>query len=144
MTDMGRPQTSDARLLATEQLFSRVLPSAFFSAIPALIAWIVLESQRMWAEYGPSAALAANLSCAGLVAMPALHDFRIGHKVGAHVLALAESRDYEPFTSVLRHRFALHAMPWCEPLEYVVPTRPGGPAKGCCAAATCRWRATPT
>jgi diguanylate cyclase (GGDEF)-like protein len=115
--DLGRPDFDEPVLLATERLFSRILPSAFFLGEPELSAWIVLESQRLWEQHGPSPALAANLSCAGLVAMAALHDYRIGHTVGRHVLAVAEARGYEPYSSVLRHRYALHAMPWVEPLE---------------------------
>jgi hypothetical protein len=116
--DLRRPDFDEPVLLATERLFSRILPSAFFLGEPDLTAWIVLESRRLWEQHGPSAALAANLSCAALVAMPALHDYRIGHTVGRHVLAVAEARAYEPYTSVLRHRYALHAMPWAEPLEH--------------------------
>ena len=115
--DMRRPDHDDPRTHAAERLFSRLLPSAFFVGDGTLIAWIVVESQRMWAQHGPSAALAANLSCVGLVAAPTLGDYRTGYIVGRHLLAIAEARDYEPYTSVLRHRHALHSMPWIEPLE---------------------------
>jgi diguanylate cyclase (GGDEF)-like protein len=115
--DLSRPESGEPSVRAAEQLFSRLLPCAFFLGDPALIAWIILHSQRMWVEHGPSAGLAANLSCAGLVAMPALEDYRIGYTVGRHVLAVAEARDFEPETSVLRHRHALHLMHWVEPLE---------------------------
>ncbi|HEX2806317.1 MAG TPA: AAA family ATPase, partial [Kineosporiaceae bacterium] len=64
--DLSRPEIDDARVLATERLFSRLLPTAFFVGEPSIVAWIVLESQRMWSRYGPAGGLAANLSCVGL------------------------------------------------------------------------------
>ncbi len=115
--DLARPEIDDPRARATQRLFSRLLPTAFFAGEPTVVAWIVLESQRMWSRYGPAGELAANLSCVGLVAVRLRGDHRIGHTVGRHVLAVGEARGYEPDTSVLRHRHALHVMPWIEPLE---------------------------
>jgi diguanylate cyclase (GGDEF)-like protein len=118
--DLGRPAVADPRVLAVDRMLGRLLPTAFFLGEPALVGWIVLESQRMWAAYGPTPRLAAALSCAGLVAVPVLGDYQVGYTVARHVLAVAEARGYEPDTSVLRHRFALHVLPWNEPLDNAI------------------------
>jgi diguanylate cyclase (GGDEF)-like protein len=118
--DLARPDTAQPRVRAAQRLYNRILPPAFFLGQTALIAWIVIEGQRMWTEYGPSAELAANLSCVGLVAMPRLGDYRIGYRVGQHLLALAATREDEPATSLLRYRHSLHVLPWVEPLEHSV------------------------
>jgi diguanylate cyclase (GGDEF)-like protein len=115
--DLSRPEITDPRVIAVARLFSRLLPTAAFLGESALVAWIVLECQRMWAHHGPSAGLGANLGCVSLVIAPRLQDFRTGYLVGRHVLAVGEARGYEPETSVLRHRYALQAMHWVEPLE---------------------------
>jgi diguanylate cyclase (GGDEF)-like protein len=114
--DLGRAEVTDTRLIAVGRLYDRLLPSAFFTGDRALLAWVVLASQRMWAEHGPSAALAANLSCTGLVTVGVRQDYKVGYAVGRHVLAVSESHGWEPETSVLRHRHALHVLPWAEPL----------------------------
>jgi len=118
--DLARPAVVDPRALAIEQLFNRLLPTAFFLGDKPAVAWIVLESRRLWAEHGPSGGLAAVLSCVGLVAMPVTGDHELGYVVSRHVLAVAEARGFEPDTSVLRHRHALHALHWREPLENAI------------------------
>ncbi|WP_203897447.1 diguanylate cyclase domain-containing protein [Virgisporangium aliadipatigenens] len=118
--DLARPEDLPPRVRATQRLFNRLLPTAFFVGDKVTLAWIVLESQRMWVAHGPSGGLAANLTIVGPMATAASNDYRIGYTVGRHVLAVAEARGYEPDTSVLRHRFALHLQPWAEPLENTV------------------------
>jgi diguanylate cyclase (GGDEF)-like protein len=120
-SDLARPQIEDPRVTAAERLFSRLLPSAFFLGELDLLAWIVLQCQRMWVQYGPSAGLAASLSIVGQVTMAKLGDHAIGYRVGRHVLAVSEARGYEPDGSVLRHRHALHLLHWAEPLENAIP-----------------------
>ena len=119
-SDLARPQIDDPRVTAAERLFSRLLPSAFFLGELDLLAWIVLQCQRMWVQYGPSAGLAASLSIVGQVTMAKLGDHAIGYRVGRHVLAVSEARGYEPDGSVLRHRHALHLLHWAEPLENAI------------------------
>jgi diguanylate cyclase (GGDEF)-like protein len=118
--DLARPEDGSPVVRATQRLFNRLLPTAFFVGDRITLAWIVLESQRMWVENGPSGVLAANLTIVGPMATAAMNDHRIGYTVGRHVLAVAEARGWEPDTSVLRHRFALHLQSWAEPLENCV------------------------
>ncbi|WP_432841410.1 diguanylate cyclase domain-containing protein [Dactylosporangium sp. CA-092794] len=118
--DLERPEATDPRVHAVERVFDRLLPAAGFAGTRWLTDWIVLESWRLWVRFGPSPGLGANLTCVGFVAVDATGDRRIGHAVGRHVLAVGEARGYEPATSVMRHRYSLHLMPWVEPLEHVI------------------------
>ncbi|GIJ66602.1 diguanylate cyclase domain-containing protein [Virgisporangium ochraceum] len=118
--DLARPEVTDPWCRATGRLFDRMLAAAFMVGSRWLLAWVVLESRRLWVRYGPAPDLAANLGCAGLVVAGVTGDHRIGYLIGRHVLAVAEDRGWEPETSVLRHRFSLHLMPWAEPLENAI------------------------
>ncbi|HET6530049.1 MAG TPA: diguanylate cyclase [Actinoplanes sp.] len=119
-SDLARPQIDDPRVTAVERLFSRLLPSTFFLGEIDLLSWMVLQCQRMWVQYGPSASLAASLSIVGQVTMAKVQDYATGYRVGRHVLAVSEARGYEPEGSVLRHRYALHLLHWAEPLENAI------------------------
>ena len=118
--DLERPEVTDSKALAVQHLFDRLLPNAYFVGDPALMVWIVLESQRMWQSLGPAPHLAANLGCVGLAVVPALGDYRVGYEAGRHAMAVGEIRGWEPETSVLRHRYAMHLLPWMEPLENAI------------------------
>ncbi|GIJ48797.1 serine/threonine protein kinase [Virgisporangium aliadipatigenens] len=115
--DIQRPEIDNLRILAVVRLFNRLMPTAFFLGDRQTVAWTVSESQRIWAEYGPSAGLVANLSGIGAVAVQVRGDYRLGHMVGRHMLAVGEARGYEPETSILRHRHTLIHMTWNEPIE---------------------------
>ncbi|MEV4641265.1 diguanylate cyclase [Actinoplanes sp. NPDC049548] len=118
--DLERPEVTDRAVLAVQRLFDRLLPNAFFVGDPALLVWIVLESQRMWQEFGPAPRLASNFGCVGLAVVPALGDYWVGYEAARHAMAVGETRGWEPETSVLRHRYALLLLPWMEPLQNAV------------------------
>ncbi|HWS36464.1 MAG TPA: AAA family ATPase, partial [Actinoplanes sp.] len=115
--DLARPEITDDRVIAVTRLFNRLLPTAFQLQERLIVAWILLESRQLWDRHGPSAMLAATLPTIGPMMASLLGDYRTGGRIGRHVLAVSEARDYEPFTSLLRHRYALQLMPWMEPLE---------------------------
>ncbi|HSV34154.1 MAG TPA: AAA family ATPase [Ramlibacter sp.] len=114
--DGARPETVDPRVVAAAQLINRLQAPAFFCDMK-IVAWLVLESQRLWAEHGPCAALVANLSRAMLVSISVRQDYRTGYQAVRHVLAMSEARGYEPETSQARHLFAISTGHWFEPLE---------------------------
>ncbi|MEU8662327.1 diguanylate cyclase, partial [Actinoplanes philippinensis] len=115
--DLRRPEITDERVIAVSRLFTRLQPTAFQLQERPIVAWILLESRDLWDRHGPSAMTAATLPTAGPMLASLLGDHRTGGRIGRHVLAVSEARDYEPFTSLLRHRYALQVMPWMEPLE---------------------------
>jgi predicted ATPase/signal transduction histidine kinase len=117
--EQERPDARDPRVVAAAQLMNRLQVPAFFCDM-MLLARLVLESQRLWAEHGPCAALVANLSRAGLVSIWLRQDYRTGYDAVRHVVAMSEARGYEPQTSQARHVFANTAGHWFEPLESCV------------------------
>ena len=114
--DLQRPEITDPGAVAVGKLINRVMPAAYYSGQP-IMAWLVVEAQRLWAEYGPSASLVGPISHAGFVAIVVRQDYRTGYRVLRRVLAASEAREYEPQTSQARFLFSLGTGHWFEPLE---------------------------
>lgn len=114
--EQARPDTSDPRVVAAAKLINRLHTPAFFCD-PTIVAWLVLESLRLWVKHGPCAALVANLSRITLVTIALRQDYRTGYDAVRHALGMSEARGYEPETSQTRHLFAISAAHWFEPLE---------------------------
>ncbi len=93
-----------------------MMPPAYFTD-HQVMAWLVLESRRLWAEHGPCRALIGPLAHASLVMISLRQDYRTGYRVVQRVLAAGTARGYEPETSRARFLFALGAGPWFESLE---------------------------
>ena len=116
--DLRRPEPADPQALAAARLVNRMLPAAFFSD-PAAMAWLVLESQRLWERHGPCAALVGPFAHILFVISALADDYRTGSLALRHVLAVSQARGYEPDTSQARFLFAL-ALHWSEPAEEAV------------------------
>ena len=117
--ELARPDVTEPRVLAIAGIIDRLAPIAYFLGDRGLIAWIASESQRLWLRYGPCAQLVANFGAAGPMAVAARGDYRLGHTIGRHMLAVAQTRGYEPQTSVVRHRHTLLDLPWMERLDTI-------------------------
>jgi diguanylate cyclase (GGDEF)-like protein len=115
-SDLARPEPASLQMLAAARIMNQMQPAAYYSD-PAILAWLVIESQRLWAEHGPCAALVTNLSPAVALTILLRGDYRTGYKVVQHALRVSEARGYEPETSFCRHAFAILAQHWFEPLE---------------------------
>ena len=114
--DLARPEASDPRVVAAAKLINQLQAPAFFCDL-MLVAWLVLESRRLWDEHGPCAALVATLSRVTLVSIALRHDYRTGYDAIRLVLDASEARGYQPETSQARHLFAISTCHWFEPLE---------------------------
>jgi PAS domain S-box-containing protein len=114
--DFEVPETTDRRALATAKAIDRTLPAAFFCD-QEMVAWLTLEAQRLWNEYGPAAPLVSNLGGLQPMYIKLRGDYRTGSAATRHVLAVGEARGYEPATSVVRSSYAAFCLPWLEPLE---------------------------
>jgi diguanylate cyclase (GGDEF)-like protein len=112
----ARPASSDPRVAAMATLINRMTSPAFFCS-PTVLAWLVVESQRLWAEHGPSARLAVPLSCTAFVTVARRGDYRTGYDAVRYALAESEARGYEPETSQARFMFTYSAIHWFEVLE---------------------------
>ncbi|HVZ45076.1 MAG TPA: AAA family ATPase [Ramlibacter sp.] len=112
-----RPQIEDGRLLAIAKLLSRMARPAFFSADTKAFVWLMLESQRLWAEHGACQELVASLGRMGGVMIGLRGDYRAAFEITRHVLQVGEALGYEPQTSEARGMYAGTACHWFEPLE---------------------------
>jgi diguanylate cyclase (GGDEF)-like protein len=122
--DAGRPEIDDPHQLATAAVLGRLLAPALYGD-RAVLLWLILESRRMWATYGPSSRLLPGLSLIGLATIPLKQDYRSAYAIVQHALAIGESRSYEPATSTARTIFAVFAEHWLQPIEDCVQ-----PARG--------------
>jgi diguanylate cyclase (GGDEF)-like protein len=117
--DLRRPQISDPRLLATGMLMHELVPAALYAS-PAILGWVVVEAQRMWAAHGPSETLVTILGGTGFVTSAAQQDYRTGYAVGRHLIAVSEAHGYERGAAQSWVRFSANAAHWFEPLEDVI------------------------
>ncbi len=114
--DLHRPEVRDPRVNGAAVLINRMMPAAFF-ADHQVLAWLVLQSRRLWADYGPCRALIGPLGHTGLIMIERNDDFRTGYRVVRRVLEVGIQRGYEPETSWARFLFSAAAGHWFEPLE---------------------------
>ena len=114
--DLLRPEVGELRVNAAAEVINRMMPPAYFSD-HQVMAWLVLESRRLWAEHGPCRALVGPLGHASLMMSGLREDYRTGYRVVQRVLEAGIERGYEPETSRARFLFAVGAGPWFEPLE---------------------------
>ncbi|MES2944063.1 MAG: AAA family ATPase [Pseudomonadota bacterium] len=109
-------ETVNPYVRASARLIDEMTPPAFFSD-PAMLTWLVLETQRLWSEHGFCAAMVGPLGHAGLITISTWQDHHSGYTAVQHVLKVGEIRGYEPETSRVRFLFAMFAQHWFEPLE---------------------------
>jgi diguanylate cyclase (GGDEF)-like protein len=109
----------DPRRAAVAKAINRLVAPAS-SGDRAVMAWLVMEARRLWAEHGPTAALVAPLCHTSVVTIALCQDYRTGYATLRRVLSVSEARGYEPETSQARYLFAASASHWFEPLEAAV------------------------
>jgi signal transduction histidine kinase len=114
--DLARRELSDPGLLATTRLIDAALPTAYFVADPAMIAWLALEALRIWIEHGPCPTLVGPAAHAAYHVGPQRGDYAAGYRALRRIVALGEARGYEPGTSQARHMLAAISC-WYEPIE---------------------------
>jgi hypothetical protein len=114
--DLARPELTDPTLLATTRLIDAALPTAYFVADPAMIAWLALEALRIWIEHGPGPTLVGPAGHAAYHTGPQRGDYAAGYRALQRIVALGEARGYEPGTSQARHMLAAISC-WYEPIE---------------------------
>ena len=117
--DLGRPAITDPTLLATAHLLTAILPAAYLAADPAMVAWLSLETLRIWLEHGAHPALVGPASTAALFLVMLRGDYSAAYRAKRRILALGEAFGHEPDT--LRARLLLAVCGWWfEPIENIV------------------------
>ena len=114
--DLARPEITDPTLLAATRLIDAVLTAAYLVPDVSLLAWLSLETVRIWIEHGPARTLVGPASIVAFAAVALRGDYAAGYRAMRRILALGEARGYEPETSRVRVPFALIAC-WFEPIE---------------------------
>ena len=114
--DLTQPEPNDPAIRLTAVLLNGLCATAYFLE-PAIMAWLLLESLRLWTDHGPNSALVATLSSAPPSTILMNNGYRTGYEITKHALSVGAARGYEPGTSFARHCFSLLAAPWFEPLE---------------------------
>ena len=114
--DLRRPDISDPALLARAALINRLLQPTFMCD-QTMMAWLTLETLRMWSEHGPARVLLGPIGHVTMVTAARRHDYRTGDQVLRRILAVGEARGYEPQASQVRFLRALSTDHWFQPLE---------------------------
>jgi diguanylate cyclase (GGDEF)-like protein len=116
--DLSRPEVTDPRILAVAQVIPMMLTASFMSGHPAYT-WLTCEAQRLWAQAGPVAALAAPISSAYYPMNALRGDFRAGYLAGRRVVQVCEARGYRHAGAVAGMLHVMSAAPWFEPVDAV-------------------------
>ncbi len=112
----ARPDTADPRLLAVTRVMNALVPASYFIADLAMQGWLSLETLRIWLEHGTARTF---LGPAIHIVFPVvgLHgDYAAAYRVSRRIVALGETRGYEPDTSQVRFIYAMLSC-WFEPIE---------------------------
>jgi signal transduction histidine kinase/predicted ATPase len=114
--DMARPDITDPGLLAAGTLLHAMVSPTFRIGDEVMFAWVGLDALRIWTEHGPGPTLVGAASNAALQAIAQRGEYGTAYRVARRILALAESRDWEPHTSLARLIVSLLDS-WFEPVE---------------------------
>jgi signal transduction histidine kinase len=117
--DLGRPEITDATLLAVTCLFNAVFPTATFAADVFMQAWLSLEALQIWLDHGTARGLVGPASYSAATAIALRDDYGAAHRAARRILAVGEARGYEPETSLARFVSSYFGC-WFEPLEICV------------------------
>ena len=108
--------TTHARTLAIGKLFNQMLAPAYF-ADQAALAWIVIESRRMWSEQGACAPLVAPLAQAAFVIIAMREDYTTAYSVARHAFTVGDAQGWKLEAARARFVFAVSCSHWLDRLE---------------------------
>lgn len=114
--DLARPNVTDPELLSAGALISQMMPACFFRD-QVTMAYLALAAARIWAERGPTRTLVGVVGHLPWVLIGRRQAYRAGYRVMRRLLAVAEERNFEPYTSQVRFLYALGLCHWFDPLE---------------------------
>ncbi|WP_369799010.1 AAA family ATPase [Caenimonas sp. SL110] len=112
-----RAQPHDPRLLGIHKLLARMVGSANYAADANAYTWLLLESQRLWDEHGPSADLVGCLGNLGSMLIARRQDYRTAYEASRHVITVGQALGFDAQTATARFLFSGRSCPWFEPLE---------------------------
>ena len=107
---------TDPRLLAATHVINTIVPANYFVADQAMLAWLSLQALRIGLEHGSARALLGPMMQLAFPAIALRGDYVAGYRAVRRIVALGESRGYEPDASQARFLFA-YVSCWFEPIE---------------------------
>ena len=117
--DVARPQIAAPAARTEAALLRQLCPPAFFSD-HLLLAWLVTESLRLWAEHGPQPDLLPCLGHASSHDVGLRDSTDLDHRIITHALSVGEARGYRVANAHAHFLNALLMGHWYGPLEDVV------------------------
>jgi len=118
--EVRRDEVEHPHMLAVARLLHHVTVPACFCD-PPVGAWLALESQRLWREWGPCGHLFSSFGALPFVTIPLAGDYAGCARTMESALSVGEARGYRTETSLVLHTFALFASHWVHPLEESIP-----------------------
>ncbi|NMO50055.1 AAA family ATPase [Actinoplanes sp. TBRC 11911] len=115
-SDMARPDLTDPALLTAGSLLNAMLAPVYFVGDQVTYSWAGLEALRIWTEHGPGHTLVGSAANAAFHAITRSGDYTAAYRTARRILALGESRSYEPDTSHARLAVSFLTS-WFEPVE---------------------------
>ena len=112
--DLRRPEATNPAVPLAAALINRMLPAAF-ACDQTVMAWLTLESMRLWIEHGPAPELIGPMGHLVFVPVMRRQDYPTAHRVMRRVLAVAEGRDYEPERAQASFLYAATVGYWFDP-----------------------------
>jgi predicted ATPase/signal transduction histidine kinase len=110
------PEITDPRLLAATRVINALVPANYFVADHAMLAWLSLEALRIWLEHGWARTLLGPAMHIFFPTVELRGEYAATYRASRRILALGETRGYEPDVSQARFLFAFISC-WFEPIE---------------------------
>jgi diguanylate cyclase (GGDEF)-like protein len=117
--EVARDEPADPTAPAAAAVLARLCPTAYFMD-HVLLAWLVTEAQRLWAEHGPQPDLVPCLAHSNAHGVGLRASTDLDHRVVDHAIAVGEARGYRATTAHAHFLNAVVMSHWYSPLEDVV------------------------
>ncbi|MBL7502747.1 diguanylate cyclase [Frankia sp. CNm7] len=118
--DLRRPRITDRSQLGAIRLVDRLLTPAYFFDRPVQ-EWLAVQALQMWKRLGPDRTLVLPASTIMHVITARRQDYRTAHRIMRRILAVAQTRGYEPDLWQAQFLYVVGAGHWFASLEDNLP-----------------------
>ncbi|MFP3794771.1 AAA family ATPase [Paraburkholderia sp. SIMBA_027] len=120
MAMLDNPTLADETLEATLNVFTAVLPPAFFTD-ENLVCLVLARMANLSMEHGNAGASSLGFAYLGMVAGPVFGDYPGGYEFGKLGMALVDEKGLDQFRARVYMCFSYHVMPWTQPIGHSLP-----------------------
>jgi diguanylate cyclase (GGDEF)-like protein len=114
--ELQRPEPTDPQIVAATRLLAHAAPAAFFSRHP-LFPWMTFQAHRLWVDHGPCAPSVISVGMLAPLVIAMSEGYAVSYEAARRILAVGETRGYEPETAQMRNMAAMFCLHWFEPME---------------------------